>query len=119
VLTFNLFFAPTFALLQRIVADHMRATTLAVVMLLANVIGMGVGPQVVGIMSDLFMPVAGSDSLRYAMLIVSLVAIWAAYHFWQVGRTVEQDLATLAPPPVGQTPPPRSGSRDSAPATCV
>ena len=101
VLTFNLFFAPTYALLQRLVADHMRATTLAVVMLLANVIGMGVGPQVVGIMSDLFKPFAGSDSLRYAMLIVSFVAVWAAYHFWQVGRTVEQDLSALAA--VGQT----------------
>ncbi len=118
VLTFNLFFAPTYALLQRLVADHMRATTLAVVMLLANVIGMGVGPQVVGIMSDLLMPVVGSDSLRYAMLVVSAVAVWAAYHFWQVGRTVEQDLSALAA--LGQThvTPDGSRERDSAPAAC-
>jgi hypothetical protein len=26
------------------------------------------------------------------MLIMSLVGVWAAYHFWQVGRTVDQDL---------------------------
>ena len=90
---FNFFFGPTFALMQRLVPDEIRATTLAVVMLLANLIGMGVGPQVVGILSDLLMPIVGSDSLRYAMLTMSLVALWSAYHFWNVGRTVRGDLA--------------------------
>ena len=102
VLTFNLFFAPTYALLQRLVADDMRATTLAVVMLLANLIGMGVGPQVVGMLSDAFVPLAGKESLRYAMLIMSFVAVWAAYHFWQVGSTAEEDLAALVPAGIGR-----------------
>lgn len=88
-------YGPTFALLQRLVPDDMRATTLAVVMMLANLIGMGVGPQIVGILSDLLAPVMGLDSLRYAMLVVSLVAVWAAYHFWRVGQTVTADLAAL------------------------
>jgi MFS family permease len=92
----NFFFGPTFALLQRLVPDEMRATALAVVMLLANLIGMGVGPELVGILSDRFQPVLGVDSLRYAMLIMSLVALWAAYHFWQVGRTVAADLRRVA-----------------------
>jgi predicted MFS family arabinose efflux permease len=88
----NFIFGPTFALLQRLVADEMRATTLAVVMLLANLIGMGIGPQVVGILSDRLAPALGSDALRYAMLIMSFVALWAGYHFWRVGHTVQQDL---------------------------
>jgi MFS family permease len=92
MLVFNLFVASTYALMQRLVPDAMRATTMAVIMLLYNLIGMGVGPQAVGILSDLFSPIAGSESLRYAMLIVSVVALWAAYHFWQAGRTVEEDL---------------------------
>ena len=85
-------FGPIFALLQRLVADQMRATTLAVVMLFANLIGMGIGPQVVGILSDKLESRVGSDSLRYAMLTVSFVALWAAYHFWHAGRTVKEDL---------------------------
>jgi MFS family permease len=92
----NFFFGPTFALLQRLVPAEMRATALAVVMLLANLIGMGVGPELVGILSDRFQPVLGIDSLRYAMLIMSLVALWAAHHFWQVGRTVATDLRAIA-----------------------
>jgi MFS family permease len=92
----NFFFGPTFALLQRLVPDEMRATAMAVVMLLANLVGMGVGPELVGILSDRFQPLLGVDSLRYAMLIMSLVAVWAAYHFWQVGRTVAADLNAVA-----------------------
>jgi MFS family permease len=94
-LVFSLYAGPIFAVLQRLVVDEMRATTLAVVMFLANLIGLGIGPQIVGVLSDLLRPVFGSDSLRYAMLAMSLVALAAAYCFWQVGRTVEPDLAAV------------------------
>jgi predicted MFS family arabinose efflux permease len=89
----SFFLAPTYALLQRLVSDDMRATALAVVLLVTNLIGMGIGPQVVGVISDLLMPSMGADSLRYAMLIMSFVALWASYHFWMVGQTVREDLA--------------------------
>jgi hypothetical protein len=69
---------------------------MAVVMLLANLIGMGVGPQAVGLLSDLLMPALGIDSLRYAMLAMSFVALWSAFHFWRVGLTVDQDLSRIA-----------------------
>jgi MFS family permease len=88
----NFLFGPIFALMQRLVAEQIRATLLALVMLLANLIGMGVGPQAVGILSDALMPVVGSDSLRYAMLTTSLLALWAAHHLWRVGLTVRNDL---------------------------
>jgi MFS family permease len=83
---------PAFALIQRLVSDEIRATTLALVMLFANLIGMGVGPQVVGLLSDWLIPRVGDDSLRYAMLAMSSVSLWSAYHFWQVGKTVREDL---------------------------
>jgi MFS family permease len=96
IILFNFFLGPTFALMQRLVMDEMRATTMAVVMLLANLIGMGVGPQVVGILSDALLPMFGSDSLRYAMLTTSLLALWAAYHFWYAARMVQDDLSAVA-----------------------
>lgn len=96
MVVFSVFLGPTYALMQRLVSDEMRATMMAVMMLLANLIGFGIGPQVVGILSDLLMPVVGTDSLRYAMLLMSFVALWAAYHFWRVGETVKQDLSMVA-----------------------
>jgi predicted MFS family arabinose efflux permease len=89
----NVFLGPSFALLQRLVADEMRATTLAVVMLFANLIGMGVGPQLVGILSDLLRSSLGSNSLRVAMLSMSLAALWAAFEFRLIGGTIREDLA--------------------------
>jgi predicted MFS family arabinose efflux permease len=89
---FSMFLGPTYALMQRLVADGMRATMLALVMLLANLIGFGMGPQLVGILSDAFAPTLGTDSLRYAMLAMSFVACWAGWHFWHAGRTVGADL---------------------------
>jgi MFS family permease len=96
VVVFNVFLGPTYALMQRLVPDDMRATMMAVVMMLANLIGMGLGPQIVGILSDALLPAAQTDSLRYAMLIMSFVALWSACHFWNVGRTVAEDLRRVA-----------------------
>ena len=91
----GVFVGPTFALMQRLVPDEMRATTLAVVMLFSNLIGMGVGPQLVGLVSDALLPIVGKESLRYAMLSISLIVPWAAYHFWKVGATVVGDLSAI------------------------
>jgi len=102
ILAFTFLLAPVYSLLQRLVVDQMRATALAVVMLLANLIGMGLGPQIVGILSDLLAPALAADSLRYAMLAMSFVAVWAAYEFWRVGNTIKQDLLAMT----------REGSRD-------
>ena len=95
VVVANFTLGPTFALMQRLVVDEMRATTLALVMLLANLIGMGIGPQMVGVLSDLLAPAVGGHSLRYAMMIVSLVTLWSAVHYWMVGRTVKGDLSHI------------------------
>jgi predicted MFS family arabinose efflux permease len=89
------FVAPTYALLQRLVADEMRATSMAMIMLVYNLIGMGFGPQIVGLLSDALRPLFGEDSLRYAMFTMTLIAMWSAYHFWQVGRTVKEDLGLI------------------------
>jgi MFS family permease len=96
----SVFYGPVFALLQRLVVDNVRATALAVVMLLANLIGMGVGPQLVGTLSDVFEPDLKRDSLRYAMLAVSLLSLWAGYHLLKAGRSVEGDLSKVAQSPV-------------------
>jgi MFS family permease len=92
---FSFILAPSFSLMQRLVVEEMRATTLAVVMLFGNLIGMGVGPEIVGVLSDSLRPMAGNDSLRYAMLLVSFIALWASWHFWIAGRTVAADLTQL------------------------
>lgn len=91
----SLYFGPVFALLQRLVPDEMRATSLAVVMLLYNLIGMGLGPQLVGLLSDALAPAFAGQSLRYALLIMSVIGLGTAWFFLRAGRTVRDDLAEM------------------------
>ena len=84
--------APTFSALQRLVPNEMRATMMALIMLFCNLIGMGIGPQFVGILSDFLKPSYGVESLRYAMFSVIILILWAAYHFWRVSKSVRRDL---------------------------
>jgi hypothetical protein len=94
-LVLSAFTGPTYVLMQRLVTDEMRATMMGVIMLLTNLIGMGIGPQLVGVLSDLLMPMFARDSLRYAMLLTSLIALWSAYHFLRVGQAVRADLSAV------------------------
>ena len=41
---------------------------------------------------DLLAPRLGDDSLRYALLAVSMLGIWGAYHYYQAGRYYRDDL---------------------------
>lgn len=92
-MAFNFFIGPIYALMQRLVPDRMRATLLAVIMLLSNLIGMGIGPQVVGILSDALHPAFGRESLRYAMLTMSFLGFLAGYWLWKAARFIAEDLA--------------------------
>jgi MFS family permease len=59
----------------------------------ANVISLGLGPQIVGILSDVFRPAYGPDSLCYGLLSVSPLGLWGAYHYYLAGRALARDLA--------------------------
>ena len=85
--------APTFAVIQGVSDVGMRATAAALMLLITNLIGGGLGPQAVGILSDVWAATYAEDSLRYALLWVSLGAgFWAALHYGLASKTVEADL---------------------------
>lgn len=92
---FNFSIPVIFALFQRLTPPDTRATSLALLMMLSNLIGMGVGPQIVGLLSDRLRVLLGADSLRYAMLTLSFVSLWAAHHFRRVGIYVQAELAEM------------------------
>jgi predicted MFS family arabinose efflux permease len=96
--TGSLFLGPTFAILQRLAPQEISATVLSIVMLVANLLGMGVTPLLVGIASDALKPSLGPDSLRQVLAVLSFLALLAAYQLWQCGRTVMADLETPRPP---------------------
>jgi MFS family permease len=84
---------PLFATIQTLVPERMRAVSLALVYLVSNLIGMGLGPLATGMLSDLFHPWAQAESLRYALLVMSPGYFLFAWHVWRASRTVTHDLA--------------------------
>ncbi len=89
----NFYQATTFSQTQGLASLRMRAVAAAVLLFIVNIIGLGAGPQVTGILSDLLAPQYGQESLRYALLLVSLVNIWSAWHYYIAGRHLAADLA--------------------------
>jgi MFS family permease len=89
----GMYLGPTFAMTQSLVPANMRATAAAILLFAINIIGLGLGPQGVGILSDLLAPVFGHESLRYALLITIVsFAIWSVLHYTLAARTLRADL---------------------------
>jgi len=91
----GMYLGPTFAMTQSLVPANMRATAAAILLFVINIIGLGLGPSTVGVLSDALYDRVGDDSLRYALLIVSTAYLWASLHFWLASRTLRADLAAV------------------------
>ena len=80
------------AMTQALVRLRMRAVASAILFLILNLIGLGLGPQLVGIVNDWLAPTFGEEAVRYSLLIANLTTVWAAIHFALAGRTLRKDL---------------------------
>jgi MFS family permease len=89
------FLAPLVATGQSLVPATLRAFTSAVLALAVNIVGLGLGPLVTGILSDFLSThfQLGNDSLRYAIAASAAVSIWGAVHFLRAARFVREELS--------------------------
>jgi predicted MFS family arabinose efflux permease len=109
------YFGPAFALLHAAAEPRMRATAIAAVLLMTNLVGYGVGPPLVGAVSDavarhlelkspLVLQLCGSSSwleqacqspkaggLQWTLATLALANLWAFYHFIKVSRYAAND----------------------------
>jgi MFS family permease len=88
----SFFFGPSFAMTQGLASLRMRAVATSILLFVQTLIGQGVGPYLAGRISDHLKPEYGRESLRYALIIVGLVNIWAAIHYFWGARTLRGDL---------------------------
>jgi MFS family permease len=91
----NYVIGPTIAMVQTLSPVQMRAVSSAIMMLCLNLVGMGLGPLLVGLLSDLLTPQHGEDALSVALAFFTLVGLWGSVHFWLCGRALaRQQLDT-------------------------
>ena len=84
-----------FSSIQSLVNDHMRSVALAIIFLFANLIGFGLGPIAVGLLSDLFAQTFGQESLRYALAAFCPGFMWVSFYFWKAAGTIEADIQSV------------------------
>lgn len=98
------YLAPSIASTHRLVGLRERALASALLLLILNLIGNGLGPMFTGFLSDVFNGYfvgAGMDKtqalaegLRWAIRATVLINLWSALHYILGARTLRQDIAT-------------------------
>ena len=86
------FFGPSFAMTQALATLRMRSVATSLLLFIQTLIGNGLGPSVTGLISDRLAPSLQQNSLRYALVAIGIVNVWAALHYLLSSRTVRQDL---------------------------
>ena len=97
----TMYLAPSITATYRLVMPRERALATALLFLVLNFIGIGIGPILTGFIShtignnlvDAGVPAAqaSADGLRYALCIVVFMFVWSTYHYYRAMRTLRQD----------------------------
>jgi MFS family permease len=98
------YLAPSIASTHRLVGLRERALASALLLLILNLIGNGLGPMFTGFLSDVFngyfvsegmdKTQAVAEGLRWAIRVTVFINLWAALHYILGARTLRQDIAT-------------------------
>jgi MFS family permease len=88
----SMYLGPSIAVVHSLVPASMRALASAILFLILNLIGLGFGPLVVGMISDWLAPQLGVESLRWAMSIIILVSIASSALFFKSAKKWMVDL---------------------------
>ncbi len=81
---------PNWAMVQGMAPKHARATASAIVLLSINLFGLGVGPLLIGLASDMFSGMGVKNSLQIALLFAPVMFILATVFYWLALRRLQQ-----------------------------
>lgn len=96
------YLGPSIAATHQLVGVRERALGGALLLLVLNLIGIGLGPMLAGRISDMIREslmsggmveaAARADGLKYALCIMSVVNLWSAFHYFRAARTLRADI---------------------------
>ena len=96
----TIYLGPCLAMVQALVPLRMRTVASAILLFIINIIGLGLGPQMVGVVSDLLTDRFAIESMRYALFFTGFVNVWSAFHFYMAARNLKAELAEAKGTPV-------------------
>jgi MFS family permease len=91
----TLWYGPVYATAQSIAPAHMRATASAIMLFVINLVGLGLGPLAVGILSDYLaigMDMGAAEGVRWALIISVLANVVAVALFWLARERIREEM---------------------------
>jgi MFS family permease len=95
ILLASVWIGPVQATVQSVAPRHMRATASAILLLAINLLGLGLGPLLLGIVSDALSNHADfgpAQGVRWALVLFTLPALLAAALFNSAASSIEADI---------------------------
>ena len=93
----TLWYGPVYATVQGLVRPETRATAAAILLFIINMIGLGLGPLGIGIISDLMAEGLGlgvNEGLRWSLIAFYVVGASAYALFWLARRTIREEMVS-------------------------
>jgi predicted MFS family arabinose efflux permease len=87
------YLGPIFATIQTLIGAPDRASAVAWMMFFVNLIGLGLGPQLVGFVSDSLTGAGYTEPLRWALVSVTPLMLVPAIAYWLAARRVHRAQA--------------------------
>ena len=88
-------YGPVYSTVQGIVPPNMRATAAALLLLIVNLIGLGLGPLAVGFLSDYLnhgLGMGPAEGVRWALIISACAGLLSGVMFLMARRTIARDM---------------------------
>jgi len=89
---YGMYLGPAITVVHSLVPTSMRALSSAILFLVINLIGLGLGPLTVGVISDVLTPSFGNESLRFAMSSLLIVSAVSTLLFFKAAGKMVKDL---------------------------
>jgi MFS family permease len=89
----SMFFGPSFAVSQSVATLRTRAVATSLLLFVQTFVGMGLGPTIAGVLSEwLKSSVGAEESIRYGLVLVGLVNVWASVHYFVGARSIRANV---------------------------
>lgn len=88
----NAYYGPAYGCVQGLVQPRARAVAASIMLFGQNLIGLGLGPFLFGVLSDALQPVAGQESVRWVLYGAAWLGLIPAFFFWRASLRLKAEL---------------------------